>query len=978
MADTDSGTADATLAHEAADAPVATTTQPTSTSTATSAPVLAPPIDFTKLGGISHATTDTGGYSVPSTATTVSEPTAPNPAPAATTASDQEKKDVVDLVTGTGPGPAPAHPAEAAVNPSQPEPRTDVAVPQPPSPPAAPRSVAVPDEAELQPKTSEVVVPPTDKAPAPAVEPAPPAAQAVSSQDAAPKPAVEAAPVQLADADAVPPPPPRSEPVPVAAQPAPVVDSTAARAPTGPTVVPNDGALSAAPPAVSKPIVPAAESHLAEHPATETDTDHVLPLGQQVHPVHQAAALQDAPDSLVNAQVEKQKADKRELYGEAPKGTIVPGMEDDKLWTMLRRFDAQVLHTLTPPTSLPKGEPDLRPSTLPAVPFEPDLLKGNLMRVYATVGVWGIYGARELMRLMSWAPENRRRTAIWCTAYFICAALRMVLPAVFLLIACLIAYPASRKVLFPPVPPPAGVPPSATDPLNQKGDESLIAGVNHPIEHRSRSEQIEEQAWEFTNLIQRFGARVVVGGKAGGRQGNADVGRKMHVDQPDDDDDDDDLDDEEQDLHEVAQQDGLGAAADKERKEKKLSDKQKRKQKAKEAKVKRDAMIGSAAKTTQDVLGTIADLAEVFANAITPPKPYPPYHAREALATQVLLPLAIVFAIMPARYWTMLVSFGFGFAFFGQPLIKQGFELLQEKVPDWKEKIDLRNTLFSHVPTNAQVVLHIIRVAERHYTPFPLPPAPPTAQDMKEAVQSGGFDEDEMGAAGYSAGDTNQHSVEAGPLANQTLDEDEAEGDGNSTQGKKASGHGKIVGAFRKVAKKAAVFRGDVHVEGEPTTKQKVGNKIDRLLHHSRAKDEMTPYSFPAKYDGTSGHLIVKHSPALAQSTISFIPLKASFQHPTFEYPIEDLVEMKKHGVWIGRTVLGWAASINLEGMGMEMRFKKLEQRWAEKAQGGIGEGDKPHEELSSGETLSFSHVGRRDELFRRLLGISNARWEVL
>lgn len=37
------------------------------------------------------------------------------------------------------------------------------------------------------------------------------------------------------------------------------------------------------------------------------------------------------------------------------------------------------------------------------------------MRVYATVGVWGIYGARELMRLMDWAPENRRRTAIWCT-----------------------------------------------------------------------------------------------------------------------------------------------------------------------------------------------------------------------------------------------------------------------------------------------------------------------------------------------------------------------------------------------------------------------------------------------------------------------------------------------------------------------------------------------------------------------------------
>lgn len=224
-------------------------------------------------------------------------------------------------------------------------------------------------------------------------------------------------------------------------------------------------------------------------------------------------------------------------------------------------------------------------------------------------------------------------------AYFICAALRMVLPAVFLLIVCppsplhvkelltrreyrspqasLVAYPASRKILFPPVAPPPGVPPSATDPLNQKGDESLIAGVNHPIEHRSRAEQIEEQAWEFTNLIQRFGARVVVGGKAGGRQGNAEVGRKLHVDEPDDDDDDDDLDDEEQDLHEVAQQDGLGAAADKERREKKLSDKKKRKQKAKEAKIKRDAMIGNAAKMTQDILGTIADLAEVFAKCVS-------------------------------------------------------------------------------------------------------------------------------------------------------------------------------------------------------------------------------------------------------------------------------------------------------------------------------------------------------------------------
>lgn len=184
--------------------------------------------------------------------------------------------------------------------------------------------------------------------------------------------------------------------------------------------------------------------------------------------------------------------------------------------------------------------------------------------------------------------------------------------------ATLVAYPRSRKILFPPIPPPPGKPPSATDPTNQKGDESLIAGVGDPVEHRSRAEQIEEQAWEFTNLVQRFGARVVVGGRAGGKQGNAEVGRKRHVDDGDDS-DDDELDSDEQDLHEVAQTEGLGAAADKENKEKKLSDKQRAKQKAKEAKIARDAKIGKLAKGVQDGLGNAADLAEVFAKCVSLP-----------------------------------------------------------------------------------------------------------------------------------------------------------------------------------------------------------------------------------------------------------------------------------------------------------------------------------------------------------------------
>lgn len=166
----------------------------------------------------------------------------------------------------------------------------------------------------------------------------------------------------------------------------------------------------------------------------ETDTD-VLPVGDGVHPVHQAEAVQDAPDQLVDAQVEKVKGAEREAKGHEEQGTVVPGMEDDKLWAMRRRFDAvrkralpprlsltlspklikqQVVHVLSPPTKLPKGEPDLRPSTLPTVPFNSDLLKNNVERVYSTAGIWGIYASREMMRLMSWGPEDRKRTGCFC------------------------------------------------------------------------------------------------------------------------------------------------------------------------------------------------------------------------------------------------------------------------------------------------------------------------------------------------------------------------------------------------------------------------------------------------------------------------------------------------------------------------------------------------------------------------------------
>lgn len=41
----------------------------------------------------------------------------------------------------------------------------------------------------------------------------------------------------------------------------------------------------------------------------------------------------------VAADLEKKAADMRDLLGEEPEGNVVPGIEDDVLWTLIRRFD---------------------------------------------------------------------------------------------------------------------------------------------------------------------------------------------------------------------------------------------------------------------------------------------------------------------------------------------------------------------------------------------------------------------------------------------------------------------------------------------------------------------------------------------------------------------------------------------------------------------------------------------------------------
>lgn len=72
--------------------------------------------------------------------------------------------------------------------------------------------------------------------------------------------------------------------------------------------------------------------------------------------------------------------------------------------------------------------------------------------------------------------------------------------------------------------------------------------------------------------------------------------------------------------------------------------------------------------------------------------------------------------------------------------------------------------------------------------------------------------------------------------------------------------------------------------------------------------------------------------------------------------------------VGIARSALGWASGADVEGLGLHLRFKSAEQRIEEAVSTQRG----------NGETMVFKSVGRREQLFVRLISMGQHRWEVL
>ncbi|KAI5453283.1 hypothetical protein NCC49_006306 [Naganishia albida] len=740
---------------------------------------------------------------------------------------------------------------------------------------------------------------------------------------------------------------------------------------------------------VHVPNAPGAEASVV--PATQAGSapDHALPTAPNVHPEVQEREIEEVgkrDPGLVAAQVEKTRADRRQLKGKEEGGTVVQGIEDDKLWALLRRFDTQVNHTLLLTShKLPESEPDLRRSVLPHVPFNSDILKANMERLYAGAGVGLIRTVNEIIRLRSWAPEERRRTTYFCATYFVAWCLGLAIPTVILFLIVLIVLPESRFFFFPPRMPPAGQPASATDPTNQAGDQSFFGGVDSAVQHRSKAEQVEEQAWEFRQLAEAFAVRIAVSrGAKTNNQGNATVGEKHSARSLEASSDSSLSSDSEYDEYADAQAEldpslyapgehpdelkyqrrRLRAAKEGEesggmtgkmvhRKKgdrevsRPMTEKERKHAETKEAKAKRDAMISKYTKAMQDVTGDIADLSECLANALSPPRPYPPNIARFKLAGAIFAPLFLATAIVPAWIWHRVASFSLGFAFFGQPVIDRGLAAFVRAVPDWKDKLDLRNSLLSGVPTNDQLVLHLLRVGERMNHPLPRPPPPPLAGTPKEAIKDTGPDPDS------ELVDENGNFMDPDDL---------------STKDKIAhKSKSKLVNSFKAVSKRVAAIGADVTVDG---VRKKVGSKVDRVVFGDVLKDDGDDESYPCKLRNKPGHIIIRPLSVYGPAAIIFEPLVGP---AVFERNIDDIVEIKKGGVSMPRAVLGWASGADIESQTLIIRIKDdFERQVSEIAK------DVKGMAAQDGDVYELNQVVRREQLFNRLISMGNQRWESL
>lgn len=604
---------------------------------------------------------------------------------------------------------------------------------------------------------------------------------------------------------------------------------------------------------------------------------------------------------------------------------LVGGMDNERLYLLVRRFNKQMYHVKDYPHPLPNN---LDLNIADEEDFSPDKLRANIERLYMTVGI-GVMGAvKQIVRLRSW--RETRRTACFCAAYSVAWLLDLIAPLFSLTIIVLIVYPPSRALLFPPAP--LALVSSKTGGI-QKPKAGVLgshdSATGAPENHKG--EAVEAEASNFVNSI----ASVAIS-SASGKHPQDDI-LSEEPGAPND---------SVPDPTQIAV--SAGSARTKAQGNKVEHDK---------TKVPMEAAMWNKMRPLMHALADVADTWERFGNALEPTPPFPRDVYRLRLAALVVPLLAA--SIFTTNY--MLVkgtTFAAGFGFFGDPVIMPAVKWLNTTFPHWQKLLEVRNTILKGVPTNAQLTITLLRVGEANKAPLPPPPSalsPPPDEPAeltdKHLVAAGG--DYPLNASEQEVREAIEHDPN---VAHEVTGADVAASKQKAHGKKGARILGAIKGSVKGVVETAL---GADHLKaaaGSVTAKQRLG-----VVPANPQAQLSGPVDFKCRFRGAKGHAYISTRatiPCVSFSVDRGIAKATSLDrseaelHPVWSIAVADIKELRKVGGlgWKAKLVVGWALDREVAD-GIEIVDKQGDRR-------------------------VLTAMVLRDELFNRLIAMGGQKWE--
>ncbi|KAJ5772587.1 hypothetical protein N7520_003116 [Penicillium odoratum] len=360
---------------------------------------------------------------------------------------------------------------------------------------------------------------------------------------------------------------------------------------------------------------------------------------------------------------------------------LAQGLSNEDLWMLIRRFDKQIYHVRAVQDAKAQN---LDLNRVDTERFPPEKLRITLERFYTSVVVGVIEFFRHITRLRSWKESGR--TTVFCIVYFVSWALDFLVPTICVFFISLIMVPSARAWMFPPTPETldSEVPSAKTPGMEQP--ESLDSLTGAPETHKGEAAEQEAR-----NLIDSLAT--VAMESAAAKYGQAVV----------EDDPEQPLLGDGSEVIDNPETPNTDAIED-------------------NTKIPMKKKVSHATNQLMRGLSDVTDIYEKFANLLSPTPPFLLLTSRLQLAG--IFTLISVLVPVVSSYWIVkIIGFAIGFGFFGDPVINYTLDTLNQKIPNWKDHMDLEKTLLKGVPTNAQLTLTLLRIGEINSEPLPPPPA---------------------------------------------------------------------------------------------------------------------------------------------------------------------------------------------------------------------------------------------------------------